>query len=287
MSTLSDKINSYAIETGVEFNSAYSLPPTTTGSLSVATGWTMSSTPVPTFESAVGPISGAGSWKFSSGPTSGSMRLRNTNSNLLNTIYDRDFSVGFWVKLNSLPTNSTFGAPIHTMPPANSNGYSIGVRGPDGSGKSYFYIDSDSTNTSITSVEANTTDWFYLAFRHTGNPATTNAGQWLAYINGQLVSTVTNHTSANPATSANWGSISQGYEFSFNIANWYMTTKDVIGAAEIAEIWRVGSSSRVVNYYTGSAWAESFDQKVWNGSAWVQWSSIPAKYWDGAAWVNI
>lgn len=286
-SRLHRKINSYAIGTGIEFGQAYSLPPTMTGSYQPSSGWTMSSTPTPTFESAVNPAGGAGSWKFSSGPTSGSMRLRTTDSTFMTNIYDRDFSVGFWVKLNSLPTNDTLGGPIHSFPPFNNNGYVFGVRGPDSNGKSYFYIDSNGTNTSITSVEANTTDWFYLALRHTGNQATTNAGQWLAYINGQLVSTVTNYTSTVAGSSANWGSVSQGYEFSLNISNFYITSKDVIGAAEIEEIWRVGSSSRAIKYYDGAAWQDSYDQKVWNGSAWVQWSSIPAKYWDGAAWVTI
>ena len=89
------------------------------------------------------------------------------------------------------------------------------------------------------------------------------------------------------ATSYNWGLLATSYEFSFNISNYYFVDNDIVPESVMQEIYRVGSSSRVINHYTGSAWEESYDQKVWNGTAWIQWSSIPAKYWDGSAWVNI
>jgi hypothetical protein len=55
--------------------------------------------------------------------------------------------------------------------------------------------------------------------------------------------------------------------------------------AAIADIYQAGStSSRTVKYYDGTAWQTSSGQKVWNGTAWVDWT---AKKYDGTAWVTI
>lgn len=39
---------------------------------------------------------------------------------------------------------------------------------------------------------------------------------------------------------------------------------------------------RTVKYYDGADWVTSSGQKVWNGSAWIDWDS---KYWNGSAWI--
>jgi hypothetical protein len=46
----------------------------------------------------------------------------------------------------------------------------------------------------------------------------------------------------------------------------------------------VEPSARVVKHWTGGAWVDSVDQKVWDGNAWVNWD---AKYWNGTAWIDL
>jgi hypothetical protein len=41
-------------------------------------------------------------------------------------------------------------------------------------------------------------------------------------------------------------------------------------------------NTRVVRHWTGTEWVDSLDQKVWNGTAWVDWD---AKRWDGTSWI--
>jgi hypothetical protein len=277
------KINSYPINTGIEFNEAYTLPPTQTGSNTTTTDWTMTGT-APVYESSVGPIAGGGSWKFTSGPTSGNCRLRNTTAgfgNMMYTIYGNDLSLGFWVKINSMPASGS-SAPLQSIPPfANNGGYFVGIRGI-GSSQGQFFLTIDGTTQVLdTTITVNTTDWYYIAV--TKGPGL--ADDYNFYVNGQTNTSATTASDSNTGTSINWGQVSQGYEFSFNISNFYIGYYDDVTPADIVEIWNVGSSSRIVKHYDGDSWEESYDQKVWNGSAWEQWDS--PKYWNGTSWVAV
>jgi hypothetical protein len=40
--------------------------------------------------------------------------------------------------------------------------------------------------------------------------------------------------------------------------------------------------TRIVRHWTGTEWVDSLDQKVWNGTAWVDWD---AKRWNGTSWI--
>lgn len=55
---------------------------------------------------------------------------------------------------------------------------------------------------------------------------------------------------------------------------------------EIGEHFIAGKDyvSRTVKYYDGTTWQTSSGQKVWNGTAWVDWT---ANRFDGTAWVSI
>jgi hypothetical protein len=46
----------------------------------------------------------------------------------------------------------------------------------------------------------------------------------------------------------------------------------------------VAPSARIVKHWTGGAWVDSVDQKVWDGTNWVNWTS---KYWNGTAWIDL
>lgn len=232
MSLLSDKINSYAIETGISFDSAYSFPPVQTGTVTNtnAADWLLTGIQ-PVYQSGVSPVGGGGSWNFVSNTTNGGCRLRNTGT-VKNAINDGDYSVGLWVKFNDLSmTGST--APLMAWQPAFTGGYLFSLYQ---SGGKYFpqmtYASTGAAAVDFT-TELNTTDWFYYAITKVGSEVK-------FYINGALKVTVTNAQTPT-ATTLNFGQISQGYQFSTNLANFYVASPSVIGATEIAEIWTAGA----------------------------------------------
>jgi hypothetical protein len=71
-SVLNTKINSFAIENGIEFSQAYALVPNQTGTNTEtsATYWAKSGRN-PVFESGVNPPNGSGSWRMLSDGTDG------------------------------------------------------------------------------------------------------------------------------------------------------------------------------------------------------------------------
>ena len=231
MSLLSDKINSYAIETGISFDSAYAFPPVQTGTVTntSAGNWLLTGV-APTYQSGVSPVGGGGSWNFVSTTTNGGGRLRNTGT-VMNAINDGNYSTGIWVKYNDLSMTAST-APIMAWQPALTGGYIFSLYQSGGVYYPQMTIVSGSAVIDYT-TPLNTTDWFYYAVTKIGSEVK-------FYINGALKVTVTNAQTPT-ATTLNFGQISQGYTFSTNLANWYVASPSVVNAAEIAEIWKAGA----------------------------------------------
>jgi hypothetical protein len=130
-SPLNTKINSYALERGIELSEAYSTTPTRTGSSALGAAWSFNGTAL-TYQSAVGPINGQGSWQFTASTTaSNGSRFRclagNTDTNNLS---DGDYGVGIWVKFNSLPTGTSSAAfPVFSILGTTTVGFSINITG--------------------------------------------------------------------------------------------------------------------------------------------------------------
>ena len=233
MSLLSDKINSYAIETGISFDSTYAFPPVQTGTVTntSASNWLLTGT-APVYESGVSPVGGSGSWKFTSNSSTG-CRVRNTGT-VMNAINDGDYSTGVWVKFNNLDFGSTGNPPLIAHQPAFTGGYIISSSYNSTTGKHSPQLTYATTLAIIDrTTELNTTDWFYFALTKIGS-------ELKLYINGVLKGTVTNAQTAT-ATTLNFGQIYQGFTFSSNLANWYIASPSVINAAAIAEIWKAGA----------------------------------------------
>jgi hypothetical protein len=229
MSLLSDKINSYAIETGISFDSAYAFPPVQTGTVTntSAANWLLTGT-APVYESGVSPAGGAGSWKFTSNSSTG-CRVRNTGT-VMNAINDGDYSVGVWIKFNNLDYVGS--PPMMAWQPAFTGGFLLSANYSSGK---YNPVLNYATGAQINdfTTELNTTDWYYFALTKIGS-------ELKFYINGVLKNTVTNAQTAT-ATSLNFGQIYQGFTFSTNLANWYVASPSVVNAAAIAEIWKAGA----------------------------------------------
>ena len=242
-STLNTKINSYAIERGIELSEAYTTTPTRTGSSAIGAAWSTNGTAI-TYESAVGPTNGAGSWQFTASTTaSNGSRFRCLSGNTdINTIGDFDYTVGFWVKFNSLPTGTSVAAfPIFSI--LSTAGFIVNITGS-----------THSTNPSAISISAvagsyifggSVADlgWHYVAVRRTGSTGT----NYNFYMDGNLIGT-TAHTGAGTPTITMGNSATVAPSiFTYNLSNYHHGTSSILDATAISEIWTSGAGGSATN----------------------------------------
>lgn len=300
MSVLNDKINSYTLERGIEFNEPYTLTPTRTGSNPLGT-WALQNSPAPTFEPTVGPPGGAGSWRFNC-PTSGAPRFNTTNANELLGIADEDWTMGFWFKMSALPTLTTpsasvFGINVFGVTPSSvSAGWQVNMV-PTNSTATYtfpanqggavvplagrlLYILGGQYDVYSPVLEPNT--WYYIACRRVG---TSQSG----YFNGQLLKTVSNgELNATPARITFSSSSHQGTNSpQIWISNFHYSTSASVTANAISEIYTAGSTGPITNnvkYWNGTAWTVPTNKYQWDG---INWVPMVGKYWNGTAWTNL
>jgi hypothetical protein len=240
MGALKDKIASYAIETGIEFDQAYTLAPTGYGSNAENVNWSLTGT-APTYSSGVGPLgSAAGSWLFTN-----ATRLR-TNSTAWvgspNNFQDYDYAVGAWIKFNVLPGGTADQAmDIFSVTPSGvSLGFRIGVSGSShATNPSKLVLTAVGTTQNFTSVTMDT-NWHYIVFRRLNQSGTNNTE---LYFDGSLIFTGTN-TGTGTFTYLNLGTtLSSSPGWSFYIQNYHHAPCSVLTPTAIGEIWTVGSSS--------------------------------------------
>lgn len=287
-SKLHDKINSYALERGIEFNSAY---PTVSPFIGPRTGtnplgsYGKNTTANIVWEPTVGPIGGAGSWKLfwdtASGTNSYVRGTLATNTELLG-IVDNDWSMGFWFKLNNTPASSSSTATSLMLFHENSNGFSLYAQGTiSGTGNFNLSVSKTSYGTITNLVQGGIAPntWHYFAFTRVGT-------LHKIYLDGVMLFSFNQTSTVQTSGALMWGDTSaRTFTGSWNISNFYFAPASVIGATEIAEIWTAGSTNpRTVKYFDGTTWQTSSAQKVWNGTAWIDWN---AKRFDGSGWVNV
>jgi len=241
-SALNTKINSYTLNRGIEFDQAYTLTPTRTGTNPLG-GFNQNSAGNIVWEPSVGPYGGSGSWKF---PYDGSITggfASIVNSTSANTtegtgISDGDYSLGIWFKLEALPIGGGSGPmTIINATPNTTFGYSIGVGGSDSSTGNAGRIN---FRTLIGPV-ITTGVWHYVALVKSGT-----SGSF--YYDGSLVGTITGMTTGN-ITAVRYGSNGYGSSNpnSLNLSNAYLTSTAQIGQTQIEEIWAVGSPPASTN----------------------------------------
>jgi hypothetical protein len=241
MSTLHDKINSYALERGIEFDQAFTTTPTRTGTNPLITAFTQNGTSNIVYEPTVGPAGGAGSWLFNWSTTSATnsyFRAPSSGSTEILGVNDQDYSVGFWFKLNDLPTGIAASVASLFQITSNSTGFNINISGSGnvGNPSKLFISIAGSTTFGDQPNSLQTNTWYYLAVRRQSN--TLNI-----YLNNTLILS-TSHNGTTAATTWMFGDTSaRAFTGSYNISNYYLTTADTIGATQIAEIWTAGTSS--------------------------------------------
>jgi hypothetical protein len=290
-SNLHNKINSYTLERGIEFNEPYTLTPVRTGS-NVLGSYFLQNTPAPVFDANVGPIGGAGSWRFNVLNTA-APRFNTTATSELAGIDDEDWTQGFWFKMSALPTLTTSGATsggitVFAMTPASSAaGWVANVVCTNSTTQQSAVNLAGRLTYGFTSVQIYTPvlqpeTWYYIAARRVGTTMQ-------AYFNGQLIGTTNNSalTSIPGRISFSSSSHAATNNPQIWISNFHQSTASAIDAAGIQQIYQAGitaPSVRTVKYYDGLSWQTSSAQKVWNGTAWVDWD---AKRFDGTSWVTI
>jgi len=238
-SPLNTKINSYAIERGIEFDQAYTITPTLTGSLSTSgTTFTLGgSTPV--YESSVGPLQGSGSWRMTGSASTGTNTLfTTTTTSELSPIHDENWTIGFWFKLNQLPggTSTNANRLFSLTPFQDVGGFTLDITGSSvGSGNASKLAVFIRSTTDIVGTTLNTSTWNFFALRRV-------AGTWSIYLNGSLVGTVSNSNTSNPNTLRFGGTVTSGMTTgSWNISNYFLAPASTIDATAIQEIWTAGN----------------------------------------------
>lgn len=229
MSVLHDKINSYALERGIEFDETYSLTPTRTGTATYNTS-SKSGTGTIVYNSGNGPVGGAGSWSFPLATAAARFNFVDTTS----YITDGDYSGGFWCKFTgTLTSNGTlmqFGA-VGT----NQVGTAVII---GGSGTDRFIFRNGSSAETAYGPTWNADEWYYVAVRRLGTSGLE------IYINGTNYGTLANSNTAGTGGhtiifgSNNTTATASGTEVS--ICNFHVGPSSLFTEAVIKEIYNTG-----------------------------------------------
>jgi hypothetical protein len=253
MSALHDKITSYTHDRGIEFNEAYSLTPTRTGTASLGT-YALTNT-APSY-STDGPTGGDGSWRFRIGTTSGqSTMLRSTTANAeFAPFADGLFTVGFWFKLDSLPGGTgTSAATIY------SNGTAINrvqVNGSSTTTNPSKLMINFSGSTIAVGPTLEVDRWYFFAVRRFAN--TTN--NMVVYLDGSPIQNL-NQSVIQAPTQMQFGNnaapIGNTTDAFYKISNYFVGDPTVYTEAVISEIWTAGTTAppATVNFTTTPATA--------------------------------
>jgi hypothetical protein len=244
-SALNTKINSYAIEKGFELASTYALPVPETGTAanSTASDWSTSGGSI-VHEPTVGPLNGAGSWRFNSTVATGFSRIRNTNTSMISVVNDKNFTAGIWVKINKLPeTGFTNAMPIAQIASANTAGFGFFATGTQSASPSQFSFATDNVSSPVvpSGVTLNLNEWYFLAVIQ-------DATSTKYYINGvEALSLVRNLTTS--ATLFIIGSAvvptNTATEMSMNASNFFIAPASTVTASDLLEIYNVGHQSNL------------------------------------------
>jgi hypothetical protein len=137
--------------------------------------------------------------------------------------------------------------------------------------------------------------WHHIVFTNTLTESlliTGTAGQYIGslYVDGMKVDSRTWTTTYGwPNGTGIWTGLLVGTTSTAGTSNAYVSSLAFynrrLTSDEIIKHYIAGadySVGRVVKYYDGTTWQESSAQKVWNGSAWVDWDPYR---WDGSSWI--
>jgi hypothetical protein len=242
MSQLHDKLLSYTHERGIEFDTPFGAGNTLTqtGTNTALPSWSLSGgNPGIVADS---PAFGAGlSMQFNSNAGAGSVPFFNTTTiSEVGMFSDGLFTLGFWFKLNTLPTANNSGALT-----LYRNGTAINRVQVSGtaftSAPSRLHLNFTGSTVAVgPTLEANR--WYFLAVRRFANAA--NSIQ--VYLDGSLISTLNQATIQSP-TQVQFNSNSSATGSTWKIANYFVADPAILDATAISEIWTAGTQTAATN----------------------------------------
>ena len=241
-SVLHNTIQSFGLNRGIEFNEAFALAPTRTGTSTLGT-YVTNATNLPTYSSTGGPNGGAGYWRFtptiSASTTTWFSCTTSANTTEGEGFDDEDYSAGFWFNLESLPTGTSAAAlRLFSVSSTSTVGFAVNITGSGHATPNRVYIQTGgAAQYSGSALSANT--WYYVAVRRVGS----TGNNYFAYLNGTQFG---NWGSTNLATVSaidfSLRSTAMPSATPFKISNFYVTSSSAIGPSQITQIWNAGNN---------------------------------------------
>lgn len=261
-STLHNFINRTTIERGIEFDQAYTLTPTRTGTNSSGTFILSGNAPV--YESTVGPRFGSGSWKMQVNKTVGSTRIgveTGANSADLTGFSDNNWGIGIWFKLNNVVTSQySYENEIEIL---TCGGFRLSVSsslwGSGAQGTRFMYSTNGSSYNTMqatghTAVEAGR--WYHLAVRNV-------SGTYTFFIDGVAVRTLSGISAITPSTllfgTTNTTGTGTSANITYNMSNFHYGTATQMSEEVIRGIYGVGATTAGAVYALGPESYYRFD----------------------------
>jgi hypothetical protein len=309
---LIDKAHSYTTVTGIDFDEAFtgSNWPTTYGTSSFSsTGKQILNTNNGLTSTANdGPFPGQRSWRFqnSNGGKVGRLRWSSYgNQTTFGSSYIRpqNFSYSIWIRINSMDANPFYNRAFSEYlndtsgsgPSAGDDWYTgwyLGyIKNTNESDPNYGlptinfycgghdeYIPDDDKGNFIQYGK-----WYLVSIIKTKINSTTVETKFL--INGVQKRQFTYTFDDVATTILDMGNSDSTKWVDHSLAGAIYGSNTVFTQSVLREIYLYGAPIQVpVKYYNGSAWVNSNDQQIWNGSKWIP---MYANRWTGSAWVPI
>ena len=229
-STLDTKINSYAIETGIELSQPYALVPSQTGTHPepISAYWQRSGRN-PVFESTVNPPNGSGSWKLVS-DANNSCYHKTSGGAIIGRFTDHDWAAGAFFKFNSFATAIDLSMPFFRLFPSATSGFEFGYKTYANNTPPQFYVRGGGAQ-EILVGQIEFDRWYLLSARRVGT-------ELIYYIDGQSVSIQT-RTSNAFQSEFGWGTTST-YANSMNVSNIFVGSSSVITPFVMTDIYLTG-----------------------------------------------
>jgi hypothetical protein len=238
MSVLNSKINSYALERGIEFNETVSTSPTRTGTNPEKNYSTNGSIAF----SSDGPTSDSGSWELTrNGLTN--FRSDNVENTEILGIEDGDFSLGIWFKVDALPqltSEQSLNVLLISNPGIAAQIAVVGSENATLASRIRFVVLGQVVY-SEDPIEAN--KWYYAAILSSSSGIS-------AYINGEKEFDLAAQSSQQPTRIAFGQLVSRTDGVKFNISNFYLTTSQEVDEQAIQEIYQSSLEIDSVNQVT-------------------------------------
>lgn len=270
MSTLSNQINSYAIEVGLEFATTYNPTPVQTGSTTLTTNYILAGN-TPELQN-VGPTGGSNSWKFNL-DTLG-CRIRQQDTQWRANFNDKNWSLGFWVNFGSLPSASFSDGNFFNLSyalPTTGCGYAVNVIYKDNGFRWAYAGDiNGAIFYDLNQATIQTNRWYYVA-------VTRNSDLMNFYVDNQQVYSITNPGTAT-LSNINFGYAGPFANTYFNISNYYFAPLSTIGSTERTAIWNAGNPTIINGGYTAEPMTSSclFVDPIISGSGLLNVTAITA-----------